>query len=168
MRGTSAFHGLRYFRNFPIPSLSIDVPLPPFSTPSSPRPDPSYTENFHASSRDEDYSKGAGGGGACLYLIVFSWNSRLKRNLFIFIQSLAIQVIIDEAGNLKFIELLVFMENYQIFMVSCLNTYMEYLQFELYRERERERGIHSKRIIQSFQWHLFSNLLKVMNTCEFH
>lgn len=141
MRGTSAFHGLRYFRNFPIPSLSIDVPLPPFSTPSSPRPDPSYTENFHASSRDEDYSKGAGGGGACLYLIVFSWNNRLKRNLFIFIQSLAIQVIIDEAGNLKFsfIELLVFMENYQIFMVSCLNTYMEYLQFELYRERERER-----------------------------
>lgn len=163
MRGTSAFHGLRYFRNFPIPSLSIDVPLPPFSTPSSPRPDPSYTENFHASSRDEDYSKGAGGGGACLYLIVFSWNSRLKRNLFIFIQSLAIQVIIDEAGNLKFsfIELLVFMENYQIFMVSCLNTYMEYLQFELYREREREREVFiARELFNRFNGIFFPIFLK--------
>lgn len=49
MRSTSAFHGLRYFRNFP-----ILIPLYRRSFPTlfhSPRLSPNYTENFHASSR---------------------------------------------------------------------------------------------------------------------
>lgn len=50
MRSTSAFHGLRYFRNFPI---LIPLYRRSFPTlfPHSPRLSPNYTENFHASSR---------------------------------------------------------------------------------------------------------------------
>lgn len=123
MRSTSAFHGLRYFRNFP-----ILIPLYRRSFPTlfhSPRLSPNYTENFHASSRliarsrlfkrrrREDRID------LTLFICLYSRGTACARNLGYHKRS----------GNLKICIhrlLLVF-----IIIIPCS---MRYLQIELYRD----------------------------------
>lgn len=123
MRSTSAFHGLRYFRNFP-----ILIPLYRRSFPTlfhSPRLSPNYTENFHASSRliarsrlfkrrrREDRID------LTLFICLYSRGTACARNLGYHKRS----------GNLKiciYRLLLVF-----IIIIPCS---MRYLQIELYRD----------------------------------
>lgn len=150
MRSTSAFHGLRYFRNFP-----ILIPLYRRSFPTlfhSPRLSPNYTENFHASSRliarsrlfkrrrREDRID------LTLFICLYSRGTACARNLGYHKRSENLKICIYRL-------LLVF-----IIIIPCS---MRYLQIELYRDIQ-------ELIIQSFQWHPFPNLLKIMNTCEFH